>query len=51
MKIKAIEAFETTDKKAVVSNNTGTGQRSDLGARLVYLTPLTVGLNLSYFFK
>lgn len=40
-----------TDKKAVVSNNTGTGQRSDLGARLVYLTPLTVGLNLSYFFK
>lgn len=40
-----------TDKKAVVSNNTGTGQRSDLGARLVYVTPMTVGLNLSYYFK
>jgi outer membrane receptor protein involved in Fe transport len=39
------------DTKAVVSNNTGTGQRGDLGARLVYATPMTVGLNLSYFFK
>ena len=40
-----------TDNRAVVSNNTGTGQRSELGPRIVSLTPLTAGLNLSYAFK
>lgn len=39
------------NEKAVVSNNTGTGQRGDLGARLVYATPMTMGVNVSYFFK
>ena len=47
----SVWANNLMDKKAVVSNNTGTGQRGDLGARLVYATPFTVGLNLSYFFK
>lgn len=40
-----------TDTRAVVSNNTGTGQRQELGARIVYATPLTMGVNFSYFFK
>lgn len=44
-------ANNLTDTKAVVSNNTGTGQRDDLGARMVYATPLTVGVNLSYYFR
>lgn len=44
-------ANNLTDTRAVVSNNTGTGQRQELGARVVYVTPLTMGVNFSYFFK
>lgn len=40
-----------TDKRAVVSNNSGTGQSSRLGTRVIYATPLTVGASLSYYFK
>lgn len=47
----SVWANNLTDSRAVVSNNTGTGQRDELGARIVYVTPLTIGVNFSYFFK